>query len=349
MQKNNDGAQRTPAWMLLPGAFALVALTHYTLLRLPYFWDEAGYYIPAAWDFFRTGGLVPVSSTPNSHPPLSGVLLAGWWHATGFSVASTRLAMCLVTAIALVGVYRMAWVILPRTMPATARNGVAMVTAALTGLYPVWFAQSTLAHADLFAAAATVWALSFYFERGVVGEKLGNGTTRLRWLTCTLFTIAALCKETSIGTPLALAALELWLLLRGKPSVRRAHFMWGAALASPMVPLAGWYLYLKHRTGNYFGDPAYVQYNATTTMEPLRLLLAFFHRALQLTAHMEMFVPVALMLGCMLLPRLTERNGAARERIALPLQTGIGVVVLANWVEFSVLGGVLLTCYLLPR
>ena len=31
--------------------FAALILLHLPLLRLPYFWDEAGYYIPAAWDF----------------------------------------------------------------------------------------------------------------------------------------------------------------------------------------------------------------------------------------------------------------------------------------------------------
>jgi hypothetical protein len=45
--------------MLYPLFFAAVYLSHLTLLRLPYFWDEAGYYIPAAWDFFRTGTLIP--------------------------------------------------------------------------------------------------------------------------------------------------------------------------------------------------------------------------------------------------------------------------------------------------
>ncbi len=45
--------------MLYPVFFAAVYLSHLTLLRLPYFWDEGGYYIPAAWDFFRTGTLVP--------------------------------------------------------------------------------------------------------------------------------------------------------------------------------------------------------------------------------------------------------------------------------------------------
>ena len=44
-----------PLWMLFPVVFMALYASHFTLLRLPYYWDEAGYYIPAAWDFFRTG------------------------------------------------------------------------------------------------------------------------------------------------------------------------------------------------------------------------------------------------------------------------------------------------------
>ena len=47
-----------------------------TLLRLPYYWDEAGYYIPAAWDFFRTGTLVPVT-TAQQRAPAAAVDPAG--------------------------------------------------------------------------------------------------------------------------------------------------------------------------------------------------------------------------------------------------------------------------------
>jgi hypothetical protein len=38
---------------------------------------------------------------------------------------------------------------------------VAFWTVVLTGLYPIWFAQSTLAHADIFAAACTLWGLVY--------------------------------------------------------------------------------------------------------------------------------------------------------------------------------------------
>src|SRR2546430_3053883 len=49
---------------------ALQFLLHAPLLRLPYFWDEAGYYIPAARGLLLTGSPIPLSTPSNSHPPL---------------------------------------------------------------------------------------------------------------------------------------------------------------------------------------------------------------------------------------------------------------------------------------
>ena len=31
-----------PLWMIFPVIFAALYASHFTLLRLPYFWDEAG-------------------------------------------------------------------------------------------------------------------------------------------------------------------------------------------------------------------------------------------------------------------------------------------------------------------
>ncbi len=39
--------------------FVFIFLLHAPLLRLPYFWDEAGYYVPAARDLLLTGSLIP--------------------------------------------------------------------------------------------------------------------------------------------------------------------------------------------------------------------------------------------------------------------------------------------------
>jgi hypothetical protein len=50
--------------------FAALLFLHGSLLRLPYFWDEVGYYIPAALDFYRSGLLIPKSTLPTGHTPV---------------------------------------------------------------------------------------------------------------------------------------------------------------------------------------------------------------------------------------------------------------------------------------
>src|SRR5258707_14249030 len=135
--------------MLYPLFFVGIYLSHYRLLRLPYFWDEAGYYIPAAWDFFRLGTLIPQTTVTNGHPPLPSILLAAWWPLSGYVVSGTRTLVCMVAAAALLAVYKLAKSLV--TTPA------AIAATLLTATYPIWFAQSTLAHADIFAAAFTLW------------------------------------------------------------------------------------------------------------------------------------------------------------------------------------------------
>ena len=88
--------------------FTCLFVSHVTLLRLPYFWDEAGYYVPAARDLLLTGSLIPHTTLSNAHPPLLMLWLAFWWKYSGFTPAVTRTAMLLVTAFALLGVWRLA-------------------------------------------------------------------------------------------------------------------------------------------------------------------------------------------------------------------------------------------------
>ena len=68
-------------------------------LRLPYYWDEAGYYIPAAYDFFRTGSLIPFSTLSNAHPPLPSIYLAALWKLFGSLLLMTRVGMCCIAAV----------------------------------------------------------------------------------------------------------------------------------------------------------------------------------------------------------------------------------------------------------
>lgn len=320
-----------PAWMIFPIIYVGVFLSHWPLLRLPYFWDEAGYYIPAAYDFFRTGTLIPFSTLTNAHPPLPAIYLAFWWKISGFVPAVTRLAVCLVAAFALTAVFSLC----RRLVNAE----VAAATTLLTALYPVWFAQSTLAQADIFAAAWTLWGLYFCLEE--------LPTVRAGWMAALSFSLAALSKETAIATPLVLVLWQLWESQR-KPAQRSGHLRTAAQLAIPAVPLAGWYAYHLHKTGYLFGNPEFVRYNATATLNPLRFLIAFAERLMHITVYMNLFVPVLCMIAAMFLPALIQQDGSKRPRVSWNIQAQMGVVLLANVLLFSVLGGALLTRYLLP-
>ncbi|HEV2645858.1 MAG TPA: glycosyltransferase family 39 protein [Acidobacteriaceae bacterium] len=334
--------------LLYPLFFAAVFLAHLTLLRLPYFWDEGGYYIPAAWDFFRTGTLIPVTTASNAHPPLPSIFLAAWWHLAGFSPLATRTFICLIAAAALLAVYR-----ITRNLLNTSAAAAATI---LTALYPVWFTQSTLAHADIFAAAFTLWALSFYLDP-TTQPTTNPGAPHLDseiWVstptqTCKhhlflialLFSLASLSKETAILTPAALALWEFILLLRTRTA--RTHLAKIAALLFPILPLAAWYAYHHHRTGFTFGNPEFLRYNATANLGAYRIALCLYHRLLHLTLHMNLFVPVLATLAVLFLPPIADRI-----RIPRPTLHAIAVILISNWIAFSVLGGALLTRYLLP-
>src|SRR5258708_28945810 len=100
------GLVKTAALVALFAA-ALIA-SHISLLQLPYFWDEAGYYVPAAHDLLG-GSLIPHSTPSNAHPPLVFAWIALSWKVFGFSPRVTRVAMLLLAAFSLVGLFRLAW------------------------------------------------------------------------------------------------------------------------------------------------------------------------------------------------------------------------------------------------
>lgn len=329
--------------------FAFLALflatlaLHATLLRLPYYWDEAGYYIPAAYDFFRTGTLIPFSTLTNAHPPALSLYLALLWKILGFRPVITRVGMALVSAGALTAVFAIS--------QAALRSAAAAVAVTLmTAAYPVWFAQATLAQADGLAAAATLWGLYFFLPLPKAEPASGRRTRRSDlWCAGVCFTLAALTKEIAIGTPLALGGWEVLRAARSSTSgtrlaaVRRALPAF-TALTAPVLPLILWFSYHHFKTGFTFGNPEYLRYNATATLSLTRFLLALGHRALHLTVHLNLFVPVLMACGSLLLPAIAGRWQIERNVIAQ-----IWVVLVANGLLFSLLGGALLTRYLLPE
>jgi len=309
---------------------ALVAL-HGPLLRLPYVWDEAGYYVPAAHDIFVSGSLIPLSTVSNAHPPLVLAWVAFWWGVLGAVPWVSRTAMLAVAAFTLLGVHRLA--------ERANNTAVAAGTTLLTALYPVFFAQSSMVHLDLAAAGFTAWALRAYLDDR-------------RWEMLAWFALAGLAKETAILAPVALLVWEVVApaLFRkfGKLLLFPARdFGRMLALAGSLLPLVLWFAYHSSRTGFVFGNPEFFRYNVQATANPLRILLAFGSRLWQTFIYMGLWAVTGLTVFAMTLAARTD-GGEERPRIAIPIQITFAVVILAYVVALSLVGGAVLSRYMLP-
>lgn len=315
--------------------FAAIFLVHAPLLRLPFFWDEAGFYVPAAYDLLHSHTLIPTTTLDTGHPPLSAAYLAFWFAVSGWKPAVARIAMLLLAAFALTNVF-----LLARRVAST---GVAVASTVATAMYPVFFAQSSLTHADLTAAAFTLWGIRLVMDQRPRFSQLA-------------FCLAVLSKETAIITPLALAMWEL-LRLDNPPdstpdsSETTAHspstrFPRAAIYLVPVVPLLAWLVYHHHVTGRFFGNAEFFQYNVTQTISPLRILLAIGMRLWHLLGTMNMLALTAATFVAMRFPPVVD-DSIERQRIAIPVQLQFAAIMLAHVVTFSLLGGALLTRYLL--
>ena len=342
-------------------------------------------------DFYHHGWLVP--NYTNAHTPLPNIVLGTLWHVFGLHILTTRLIVCAFAAAGLLAVFRLTQRLLS--------DSVAAAVTLLTAFYPIWYTQSTLAHADIFVAAFTLWAFATYLPASIPhrdrhpersgtqwSEVEGSASRLLRpqLLLALLFSLAVLSKETSLVQPATLAALELCLLLRDRrnPELRRDHLRWIAALACPVLPLIAWFAWHHHVTGFTFGNPEYLRYNATANLTLHHVLTSLHYRFLHLFWQRNIWLPVVLALACLLLPRRlgmkenavnlsAARTGAPdgrsvpvavesaeskdpgglgsatteRQLSATTLIT-IAILIAANWLFFSILGGALLTRYLLP-
>jgi 4-amino-4-deoxy-L-arabinose transferase-like glycosyltransferase len=324
-----DRIAALPSLTLFPLIFIGVALSHATLLHLPYFWDEGGYYIPAAFDFYHHGWLVPHFT--NAHPPLPNIVIGSLWHVVGVHIAATRLLVAGFAAAALLAVFRLT----QRLLDAPSALAITLLLAA----YPIFFAQSTLAHADIFSAAFTLWAFALYIPRQ------NTATLRTALAVAALFSLAVLSKETAIFQPAALFCVELYLLLRNRLTRQaNVHLRWLAALAFPVLPLLAWFAYHHHVTGFTFGNPEYLRYNATANLTAAHFSQAIRYRFLHLFWQRNIWLPIILAIACLFL----HRRAAAPKSLAPTTLLTVAMLILANWIGFSILGGALLTRYLLP-
>jgi hypothetical protein len=355
-----------PAVVFLVIFFAIFLL-HTPLLSLPYFWDEAGYYVPAARDLLLTGSLIPHTTVSNAHPPLVLAWVALWWKCAGYAPLVTRAAMLMAAAFSLLGVYRLT--------ERVANAEVAMASTLCTAVYPVFFAQSSLAQVDLAAAGLIFWGLLAYVEDRPVAVAV--------W-----FSLAALAKETAIIAPVALAG---WEGLRFAASGAKAHSEKKGLIAAlkrcgtqnqspgqgsgtqnsgrensgenagvpaasirrffalvfPLLPLVAWYGYHYAKTGYVFGNPEFFRYNVAATLSVGRFLLALGLRLWQVFAYQHLWVLTLAMLAAMGLPPLKD-EGAARPRIAISVQMVFLVLTAGYVVAMALIGGAVLARYMLP-
>ena len=343
MTAGTDPRKPSPAWIVGP-AFFFVLVLHAPLLRLPYFWDEAGYYIPAARDLLLSGSLIPHSTLSNAHPPLVMACLALGWKIFGYTPVVTRVVMLFLAAFALAGVFELA--------RSVSNTQIAAASTLCTALYPVFFAQSSLAHVDLAAAGFTFWALAANSKGWIPAATV--------W-----FSLAALAKETAILVPVA---LFLWKLLSRfvevrepspglhliRPKERDANSATAdvSALSSlmllfPLLPLGLWYAYHYHRTGFLFGNPEFFRYNVQATLHPVRVVLALGLRLWQVLGYLSLYlltVAAALAMG---FPPI-EDDGKPRPRISLDVQFSFLVICGVYVLAMAVIGGAVLARYMLP-
>jgi|CZKR01.1.fsa_nt_gi hypothetical protein len=321
--------------------FVVIFLLHIPLLQLPYFWDEAGYYVPAARDLLLSGSLIPHTTVSNAHPPLVLAWIALWWKCVGYAPLVTRSAMLMVAAFSLLGVFRLA--------ERAANTQVAIASTLCTALYPVFFAQSSLGQVDLAAAGLTFWGLYACLEDRPAAVAI--------W-----FSLAALAKETAILAPVALAGWEVLRFVIPKRGALRG--LWKDAdgadsepgrrvarrvlpLLVPLLPLMLWYAYHYARTGYVFGNPEFFRYNVAATLNPLRFLMALVLRLWQAFGYLHLWLLTLGMLLAMLLPPVKD-DGVERPRIAIPVQMIFLVVVKVYVIAMALIGGAVLARYMLP-
>jgi 4-amino-4-deoxy-L-arabinose transferase-like glycosyltransferase len=311
-------------------AFAVLLFLHLPFLRLPYYWDEAGYYIPAAMDFFHYGRLIPTSTPPLGHTPLVIIYLALAWRAFGFSPLVTRTAMIAGAAGTLAGLYALG--------RRVANWEIRCWSVLLLGLSPLFFAQSALAHIDLPAALFTVLALLALLE---------DHPTRFALAS----TAAVLSKETAVVLLPVAWIFSWWHHKRTTGTLARA---WWAAYLAPIAVLIAWTAFYHHATGFWTGNRQYLSYNLYSTLHPVRALMTLLRRLYEtFVGGFNWLLTAGAIAGTAWARR--KRIGANLKTSVIPAKAGIhslfflgGGLTAAYLVMLSVVGGAVLPRYLLP-
>lgn len=296
----------------------VLIMAHLPLLELPYYWDEAGQFIPAATDLYQTGAWIAHSATPNVHPPGVMAWLALMWRIFGYSILTTRIAMVLVASFGVVATFLLS-IELARGSPGTP----AFVAITLLCVSPLFFAQSIMALLDMPAMGFTALALLLFLQNRF----------RASALACVALVMV---KETGIVVPLVFA---LWLLWERRGADHERESLSNAAwFLAPAIPLFLWLAALRHFTGHWLGNAEFAQYNLAYPLNPARFLFALARRLYYLLIGSGHFIGTAAFLYAW------KRMPLLRDR---PWQIAAALAA-AHVLAVTLLGGAVLERYLLP-
>jgi hypothetical protein len=289
---------------------AVVFLTHAPLLRLPFYWDELGQFVPASLDLFQTGAWVPYTTTPNIHPPGLMAYLAGFWSITGYSIPATRAAMLLMASVGAFFTFLLAIELGKEAAGLPAFTALLFLCAS-----PLFVAQSMLAQLDMPAMVFGCLSLLLFLQ-----ERMRSAA-----LACVAL---VLMKETGIVAP---AVFGVCLLTEKR--WRDATFF-----IAPLVPLGVWLTVLHGATGHWAGNAAFEQYNAVYNLHPVRLGLALVRRLYYF------FIGSGHWIGTAALAYAWKHTGVFRSRG----WRVVGLMAAGHVLVVSAFGGAVLERYLTP-
>jgi hypothetical protein len=293
------------------GLFAApLFLAHLPLLRLPFFWDEEGQFVPTALDLLRTGAWVAHSAIPNVHPPGVEAYLAAWYRCLGYSIPATRSAMLLLAACGLLLTFLLA-IELCRDVA----GAPAFFPPLLLFVSPLFYMQSMMAQLDMPAMVFTLLSLLLFLKNQFAAAAAAS-------------VFLVLVKETGLVVPFAFFAILLF-----RRDWRRAAYF-----AAPALALAAWLLVLRRATGYWLGDPGFAHYNVDYALSPVRMALSLFRRIYYLCFAEFRWIGLPAIILAM---RRHGLFGSVRWRI-------VAAVCAANVLLVTVLGGAELERYLLP-
>jgi hypothetical protein len=283
---------------------------HFSLLSLPFFWDEHGQFIPTALDLLRTGAWVAHSTTPNVHPPGVEAYLAAFYKLFGYSIPLTRIAMLLLASAGLLFTFLLAIELSQGT-----KGAPAFLPPLFLLISPLFYTQSMMAQLDMPAMVFTILALLLFVKKNYVAAAAAS-------------VALVLVKETGIVVPFV-----FFVVLAVRRDWRRAQYF-----IAPAVALLTWLTVLHHATGYWLGNPDFAHYNVGYSLQPVRMALSFVRRIYYLFIADFRWIGTAVLVFA-----------SGKQRLFRSFEWRVALAVSAlNVVLVSVLGGAELERYLLP-